>query len=544
MNKRILSFLVAAVCLVVIYSLINTQVSAQSTACSQSVLNVIGARSFSGPSYTTQVACLLEGSSMYLDDLRFQFFKVGSVFQGKSIAFIKTNNLGIKDSTTLSWNANITQSASVYVLYRKIEGQVRPSWLSSYTKLSANSFADLSTFLLRKNEQGLLGVYDVYQYNGATPGTVTFGPASSSIQSAFSMYLVAVVPKSANQTASPAVTSTPAGTPTVTPGPGGTVVDAQTGQAISSRFGIYPNCVAPATPIESHSWWTEDAGIQSAVSSGDHNRVEEEQLKRSRHIHYGICAPNTRDTTGQAVSVSGSLDLVARVVTFNHPGRLTYVQGALCGIGAGSGCPGEVTRPFSPAKVCQSAINVDKECIYYMKFTIDTTKAPHNGIVELRMRANSEHPDLANGRHFTTMNAEIYVKNANISKSGNYRDGNPIARGWYTGMDYAIGSWKNFINLFGPDPSRSVPLLRGVASIKTEHSSASGLVYYRLVIDPDYHHRKPGTIIYADTNATHTTSLDTTKLSNGRHLMFVETTETNSKGAHKGQLRLDFDVQN
>ncbi len=133
--------------------------------------------------------CLQRDSVIYQNDNRFTFFGVPTDYN--EISYIKTPNNVIKDSTTLSWSINLTKTADVYVFYRKIPGQTVPSWLSTYTKVTPAGYADLPQHILRKNELGLIGVYDIYRKR-STPGNVSFGAASTSSVNAYSMYITAI----------------------------------------------------------------------------------------------------------------------------------------------------------------------------------------------------------------------------------------------------------------------------------------------------------------------------------------------------------------
>src|SRR5262249_17426287 len=85
----------------------------------------------------------------------------------------------------------------------------------------------------------------------------------------------------------------------------------------TSPYGVYPDCVPPAIPIESQDWWREDA----APIAGDGP-----SLSGFRHVHGGVCAPNARDVDGGGVVVTGVRDLVAVVLLHNNPGAVEWVS--------------------------------------------------------------------------------------------------------------------------------------------------------------------------------------------------------------------------
>lgn len=156
----------------------------------------------------SSIQCFNTGTQIYSEDVRFNFFVIPPALSNTT--FIQSENLSLKDLTALSWNIQVSSPSQVYVLYRKIPGQSIPAWLRGYTKVTNDDFSNLNQFVLRKNDQGLIGVYDIYARPSTATGTVPFGPASDSNVQAFSMYIVAVK----NLT-----TTSPLATPTKSPIP-------------------------------------------------------------------------------------------------------------------------------------------------------------------------------------------------------------------------------------------------------------------------------------------------------------------------------------
>lgn len=139
--------------------------------------------------YNFSEECLQRDSVLYQGDTRFTFFGVPTDYN--EISYIKTPNSGIKDSTSLNWSINLTKTADVYIFYRKIPGQTIPAWLTSYVKVTPSGYADLPQHILRKNELGLIGVYDIYKKR-SSPGNIGFGAASTTTVNAYSMYITAI----------------------------------------------------------------------------------------------------------------------------------------------------------------------------------------------------------------------------------------------------------------------------------------------------------------------------------------------------------------
>ncbi|MDQ3099581.1 MAG: right-handed parallel beta-helix repeat-containing protein [bacterium] len=151
--------------------------------------------SITSPSgFTFTKDCVGVNRDIYAGDNRFTFFQTHQYIQ--NISYVKTGNVAEKDSLTLSWSLNTTHPSQIYLMYRKIPGQGVPAWITQqYTKQTSNDFSNINQFVLRKNEQGLIGLYDIYKKNGVTIGTESFGPASDVTNKAFSMYFVALSPQ-------------------------------------------------------------------------------------------------------------------------------------------------------------------------------------------------------------------------------------------------------------------------------------------------------------------------------------------------------------
>jgi hypothetical protein len=171
--------------------------------------------SINAPSgYTFSPSCIAENASIYSTDSRFVFFLPGNL---GNTSFIKTPNSEVKDNLNLSWSINLAKAATVYVMPRKIPGLTPPNWITSgYTKQTNDDFSQITQFFKRKNEQGLIGLYDIYS-KSVNSGTVNFSGAADSQHPAYSMYVVAIASQGgATPVATPGITP-----PTGTPGPTG-----------------------------------------------------------------------------------------------------------------------------------------------------------------------------------------------------------------------------------------------------------------------------------------------------------------------------------
>lgn len=144
-----------------------------------------------GSSYSK--GCLAVPNKMYNNENRFDFFNIPSTLT--NIPFVLANNNPDKDDESLSWSISLSRRSQIYLMYRKIPGQTIPQWMinSGYKKITSENYLNLPSFVLRKNEEGLIGVYDIYEGPVST-GHVNFGPASDSNVKAFSMYIIGVKP--------------------------------------------------------------------------------------------------------------------------------------------------------------------------------------------------------------------------------------------------------------------------------------------------------------------------------------------------------------
>ncbi len=266
--------------------------SAQTIPCTQATLNTIGQISFASQSpYETQVGCLTPGAVMYLGDNRFTFFSTPTALQAKQVAFIRTENVSLKANHLLSWNVTITQPADVYVFYRKIPGQPAPAWLSSYTRVTSDSYANLQPFMLRKNEQGLIGVYHIYQKAVSSASVVTFGAPYSETGEAYSMYIVGVSPRSTTQL--------PTVVPTAqTPLPSGQV---KTGIWISQAD-------IDRLPASGQAW--NDLKSRADSSIGSANLADQNSQHDQSTLAVALVAAKTKDQAYRAKAVAAILSAI------------------------------------------------------------------------------------------------------------------------------------------------------------------------------------------------------------------------------------------
>lgn len=370
---------------------------------------------------------------------------------------------------------------------------------------------------------------------------------------------------------------TPTSTATIEPSPTGELSPTPTSEVSvsptptdppegESAYGVYPNCVAPAIPVESQAWWFERGADQGFEGTPDPNcqdaadsRCDGPELHQARHIHMGMCAPNARDTDGGGVTVSGVIDLDSTIIMHNNPGKIEWVNigfhdssytrvftregldgeweesSGQC-TGGGQGC-----IHFDPPLECP-----DRDtCTFTVPLRIFVDDCEHPGLCELRMKPNLTGIEPRNDRMFTTNNFQLFVEGPE-SEVQTYRgSAAPIGRGWYTALDYANVEIGNYMDLYNGRSDITVPIVSGTIDLDVKHASCNGGCKSILRVDPRAHANVPGTIIYEKNEEfSGTVQLDTTQFENGRHALFIETQESNQFGTNTGILKLFIDIEN
>ncbi|MDQ3099493.1 MAG: metallophosphoesterase [bacterium] len=169
----------------------------------------------SGSNFST--SCIQNGSLLYSNENRYTIFQPADSLL--NVPYMVTPNVSLKDDANLNWAIILSKKATVYVLTRHIPGinQI-PSWVqTTYTRITNDDLSKVNQYFLRKNDQGLIGLYDISKRD-FDPGTVSFQSASAGLSTAYSMYFVAANPLS---TASPS--SSPLPTTTSSPSTGGVI---------------------------------------------------------------------------------------------------------------------------------------------------------------------------------------------------------------------------------------------------------------------------------------------------------------------------------
>ncbi len=182
------------------------------SACNTAAISV----KYLSASYTGTKKCLSAGQQMYSEDNRFTFFSVPAPFRNG--IYLQLENLRTKEDPRFNGIISINAPGTFYIFYRKIPGQTAPEWLTAnYSRITPADFVNLPQFILRKNDLGLIGVYDIYAKEFPTISSTNIGPAADPAKTAYSMYIPAFVPYLVSSTPTLSPSPTPSRSPLPSP---------------------------------------------------------------------------------------------------------------------------------------------------------------------------------------------------------------------------------------------------------------------------------------------------------------------------------------
>jgi len=237
----------------------------------------------------------------------------------------------------------------------------------------------------------------------------------------------------------------------------------------------------PRVFLETQAWWTPTPGTTGKNDFG--------------HLHLGTCFPYKQTLTGK-------VDFDIRVTMHHNPGKAFLLRVM------------NESSVFYSATINDTCPN-DGDCVFWHHVTADTTKSSHDGRNEFRFSVKLNEPD---GRvQFESSGWQAYLKNGKTVS--NYRSSDvTIARGWYTGAEYDNAQLNSDIPLAPVKGtwSPSVQMAAGAGGIPVTH--------YSVNVDPDFHMMPPdpGWVIRdAAGSFKGTVSIDTTRLANGPHRLFL-----------------------
>jgi hypothetical protein len=120
--------------------------------------------------------CLLTNQAIYSTDSRFLFFNPLTTIS--NLPYVVTPNSEIKDRASLEWSIELAKSATVYLFTRHIPGIGAPAWVSQeFGRQTNDDLSNINQFMLRKNDQGLIGLYDVWKRDYPSLANIAFHAA-------------------------------------------------------------------------------------------------------------------------------------------------------------------------------------------------------------------------------------------------------------------------------------------------------------------------------------------------------------------------------
>ena len=280
-----------------------------------------------------------------------------------------------------------------------------------------------------------------------------------------------------------------------------------------SPLGTYPACAGRAQGYETQTWWAPLAGAPMAGQSG--------------HVHLGACLPELYST------LDATLQVDAVVQLHNNPSLLVATRWS-----DGSAVIQTVKQSFSCAT---------EQCSLTVPLIIDPKRFKSSGWRELRLTADTRTRD--GQRDYNTTRWCYFVKSSAPRKdecaapgSANERTG---AAGWYSGLEY-LNVWTRWADI---DPTPKT----GVWDVDVKFDKPTGKKGSFdggfVSVDPHFHADPvdEGMVIPVDrTTGWQVVHVDTTRLANGPHRLFLQTRAKGAKpaGSGSGVFTLPFTVDN
>lgn len=312
-------------------------------------------------------------------------------------------------------------------------------------------------------------------------------------------------------------------------------------RAGAATWGEYPNCIAPAIPLESHDWWLEEGE------------------RFPRHLHSGSCVPNARTFDGSLVRVQQRATVDLRIVAFNNPDEINWSRVQWVGDTYERTDRDFRCTPSDPSyeRVGDAAL---PQCTWRVEHLLDPF-ASDAGMQELRITPNIS-DNVFGKRQFTSAKYEVWTFG---DDHGSRNEPWPRMTGWYEGFEYC-GATVGITELFNgaSDLGKTKPLVSGTVSIPVDHDKCEGSGTKKSVawLDTSFHlhpdfweeplpppgvfHQFGGKLLYArDGMWEGDLVLDTSDLCDGEHTLYVQSQhERAGEGLHAGALKVHFDTAN
>jgi hypothetical protein len=276
--------------------------------------------------------------------------------------------------------------------------------------------------------------------------------------------------------------------------------------------------------------------------------------------------------------VSGVMSLSVTSILHDNPGDFNKVviqlwtdggfsgdSSAVCGDGSSVACSrfddpprtvadcetlltGEICEDGACRLVQSAGVLVnDVTCVWQDDFTFDTARFPKDGWQQFRVRSKVDQPSTGDEMR-TSTGLHVKLSNNGLPDDDVYEEPETVeGRGWYTNANYAVSG----VRL---DKAEVGALRSGLWAPYVEmQEGADGIeiTSYRVALDAKVHAGDFGTTIIEKSNvgefkARIDPPLDTTKLANGWHSLFVQTTqfEPISETTHSAVFVTLFQVEN
>lgn len=279
-------------------------------------------------------------------------------------------------------------------------------------------------------------------------------------------------------------------------------------------YGTFPRCIAGGQAYETQAWWSPMVGAPTIDEMG--------------HDHLGACLPPLFSELTQPFVINAVIQL------HNNPSRLVSVRWS-----DGSSVKQTQKMDYSCAT---------DQCLLVVPLTIDPAKFNRSGYRELRLTADTRTMD--NQRMYNTtrwcyriVSSKPAGHSCAAPDSAKERTG---AAGWYSGVG-SMNVWTRWQDIQPTIKSGMWPVrVKFDGPTRKKSSTFSGAF---ATVDPHFHADPvdPGMILpVQQTTGWQRLVIDTTQLTNGLHVLFLQTQAhgTDPLGDGAGIMTLRFTVDN
>lgn len=292
-------------------------------------------------------------------------------------------------------------------------------------------------------------------------------------------------------------------------------------------------CRANEVFQDSQDWWIHDT-----------------PAKDFGHVHTKVCFPlGGRFDRPTPIKVTSALH--------NNPGTLYRVdiQAVMSGPRGDIGCDDtyaiKCKRVTRTLKTCTQTGGTYADdgatCNWTDTFVIDPARIRGSGVQQFRFRSFVKEPDGTAMRTSTSLHATV-VNNGPAQHMYTDHGGTNYlrGRGSYTGAQYASAYLEDASRLLTPISGVWTPRVHFEPGENFDGTPPQRMSGYFVGLDSDFHHDHPGTIVTQGRGEYHgTVRIDTTKLSNGWHRLFLKGEQSMPDGhTNAGVVATYFYVQN